>query len=136
MTQKTISPHPPLLLILISTLLELMVSSSAFTQEATFQTKSLTVETALKAARAALKSCRKQGYQVGVAVVDRAGLAQVVLRDRYAGAHTLEVSVNKAWTAASFRTSSRPLCRAPNQRVLSRHGRPPQTAPIGRKSAS
>ena len=44
----------------------------AFAQQATFQTKSLTPETALTAARAAMEACRQQGYQVGVAVVDRA----------------------------------------------------------------
>jgi uncharacterized protein GlcG (DUF336 family) len=27
----------------------------------------------------------------------------VFLRDRYAGAHTVDVAINKAWTAASFR---------------------------------
>jgi uncharacterized protein GlcG (DUF336 family) len=69
----------------------------------TFTSKSLTPETAMTAARAALESCRKAGYQVGVAVVDRAGLPQVFLRDRYAGAHTVQVAVDKAWTAASFR---------------------------------
>ena len=46
--------------------------------------KSLTPETALVAAKAALEACRKQGYQVGVAVVDRAGITQVFLRDRFA----------------------------------------------------
>lgn len=81
-------------------------AETALSQEGVFQTRSLTPETALVAARAALESCRKQGYQVAVAVVDRAGLAQVVLRDRFAGAHTLEVAQNKAWTAASFRTST------------------------------
>jgi len=80
--------------------------SFAFAQDAVFETKSLTPETALVAAKAAMESCRKQGYQVAVAVVDRAGLTQVLLRDRYAGAHTIEVASNKAWTAASFRTSS------------------------------
>ncbi len=69
----------------------------------TYTSKSLTPETALAAAKAALESCRKSGYQVGVAVVDRAGLPQVFLRDRYAGAHTVQVAVDKAWTAASFR---------------------------------
>ncbi len=77
---------------------------AALAQEGVFQTRSLTPETALVAAKAALESCRKQGYQVAVAVVDRAGLTQVLLRDRFAGAHTVEVSANKAWTAASFRT--------------------------------
>jgi len=75
-------------------------------QQATFQTKSLTPETALVAARAALEACRQQGFQVGVAVVDRAGITQVFLRDRFAGPHTVEVATNKAWTANSFRTST------------------------------
>lgn len=82
------------------------LAGAAAAQDATFQTKSLTPETALVAARAALEHCRKQGYQVAVAVVDRAGLTQVFLRDRFAGAHTVEVANNKAWTAASFRTST------------------------------
>jgi uncharacterized protein GlcG (DUF336 family) len=74
--------------------------------EGTFQIKSLTPETALAAAQAALAACRAQGFQVGVAVVDRSGLTQVFLRDRFAGAHTLQVATDKAWTAASFRTST------------------------------
>lgn len=78
-------------------------ASAAPPAEGTFTSKSLTPETALAAARAAMESCRKAGYQVGVAVVDRAGLPQVFLRDRYAGAHTVDVAVNKAWSAASFR---------------------------------
>ena len=80
------------------------LAGAAAAQEATFQTRSLAPETALQAARAALESCRKQGYQVGVAVVDRSGVTQVFLRDRFAGAHTVEVAANKAWTATSFRT--------------------------------
>ena len=79
---------------------------ASLAQEVVFQTKSLSPETALVAARAALESCRKQGFQVAVAVVDRAGLTQVLLRDRYAGPHTLDVASNKAWTATSFRTTT------------------------------
>lgn len=93
--------------IVILTLLGM--SSLAFAQEAVFETKSLTPETALVAARAAMESCRKQGFQVAVAVVDRAGLTQVLLRDRFAGVHTIEVATNKAWTAASFRTPTASL---------------------------
>ncbi|MFY9315160.1 MAG: heme-binding protein [Burkholderiales bacterium] len=73
-------------------------------QDGTFQTRSLTPETALTAARAALESCRKQGFQVAVAVTDRAGVVQVLLRDRFAGPHTVRVAADKAWTAVSFRT--------------------------------
>ena len=87
----------------------LFIAGPASAQGATFQTPSLTPETALQAARAALESCRRQGYQVAVAVVDRSGLPQVFLRDRFAGAHTFDVAVNKAWTAASFRTNTTEL---------------------------
>ncbi len=80
-------------------------------QDATFASKSLTPETALAAARAALDACRKQNFQVAVAVVDRAGIAQVLLRDRFAGAHTVDAATRKAWTAASFRIPTAELAR-------------------------
>lgn len=82
------------------------VAGAALAQEATFQTKSLTPETALTAAKSTMDACRKKGYQVTVAVVDRAGMTQVLLRDRFAGPHTVEVATNKAWTAASMRMST------------------------------
>lgn len=87
-------------------LLVCSLAVSVQASEPTFQIRSLTPETALAAAKAAMDSCRSQGYQVAVAVVDRAGLTQVFLRDRFAGAHTVDVATNKAWTAASFRTST------------------------------
>lgn len=90
-------------------LLLLCAALPAMAQEATFTVRSLTPETALTAARAALESCRKQGFQIAVAVTDRAGITQVLLRDRFAGAHTVDVATNKAWTAASFRTSTSDL---------------------------
>lgn len=79
---------------------------AAAAPEATFTVKSLTPETALKAAQAALKKCRADGFQVTVAVVDRSGTVQVLLRDRYAGAHTPDTATGKAWTAVSFRTNT------------------------------
>jgi len=75
----------------------------------TFTVKMLTPETALKAAQTALAKCRNDGFQTAVAVVDRAGVVQVVLRDRYAGAHTPDMAVAKAWTAASFKQSTTSL---------------------------
>jgi uncharacterized protein GlcG (DUF336 family) len=83
-----------------------LASGTAAAQDATYNIRTLTPETALKAAQAALKACRDGGYQVAVAVVDRSGLAQVMLRDRYAGAHTPKTAVGKAWTAVSFRTNT------------------------------
>ena len=79
------------------------------TESATYSAKFMSVETALKAAQAALTDCRKAGFQVAVAVVDRLGTVQVVLRDRYAGAHTPDVATSKAWTAASFKQSTTTL---------------------------
>lgn len=91
------------------TLALFFVAPQSWAQEGSFQSRSLTPEAALTAAKAALESCRKQGFQVAVAVTDRAGITQVLLRDRYAGAHTIEVAANKAWTAVSFRTSTSAL---------------------------
>ncbi len=60
-------------------------------------------EIALQLAQGALEACRARDAQVAVAVVDRFGVLQVLLRDRFAGAHTPEAARRKAWTAASFR---------------------------------
>ena len=78
-------------------------------QDALVTYKSLSPELALDLARTALGECRKRGYQVAVAVVDRFGVTQVMLRDRFAGAHTPATAAGKAWTAASFRTNTTDL---------------------------
>jgi len=57
-------------------------------------------------AQATLQSCRDSGYQVAVAVVDRGGNVQALIRDRFAGPHTPDTATAKAWTAVSFRTST------------------------------
>ncbi len=75
-------------------------------EDALFSVKLLKPKTALQAASAALEKCRAEGFQVAVAVVDRMGILQVMLRDRYAGAHTPETARRKAWTATSFRTNT------------------------------
>ena len=85
------------------------VAMPVHAQQATYEVKLMTPETALVAAQAALKRCRALGYQVGVAVVDRSGIPQVVLRDRFAGPHTVRTAIGKAWTAASFRTDTSAL---------------------------
>lgn len=93
----------------VAAALALAVAMPVQAQQATFTVRVLTPETALAAARAALESCRKSGYQVAVAVTDRYGLVQVLLRDRFAGSHTPDMAINKAWTAASFRTATTEL---------------------------
>ncbi len=78
-------------------------------QEPLVTYKSLSPELALNLARAALADCQRRGYQVAVAVVDRFGVTQVMLRDRFAGPHTPATASGKAWTAASFRTNTTEL---------------------------
>jgi uncharacterized protein GlcG (DUF336 family) len=86
-----------------------LVAGPVSSEETTFAVRLLAPDTALKAAQAALARCRDQGYQVAVAVVDRMGVVQVVLRDRFAGPHTPDTAAAKAWTAVSFRTNTSEL---------------------------
>lgn len=66
---------------------------------------------AFDAARAAFEHCRKAGYTVTVAVVDRGGHALAVLRDPLAGPHTVNTAIGKASTAVSFRMDTGDLAR-------------------------
>jgi uncharacterized protein GlcG (DUF336 family) len=93
----------PALILLLATLSPL---SALAEEEALVTFKSMKPELALQLAQATLNACRKAGFQVAVAVVDRAGITQVILRDRLAGAHTPETARRKAWTATSFRTDT------------------------------
>jgi uncharacterized protein GlcG (DUF336 family) len=78
-------------------------------QESVIAYKSLNPDVALDLARAALADCRQRGYQVAVAVVDRFGVTQVMLRDRFAGPHTPATAAGKAWTAVTFRANTSEL---------------------------
>ena len=90
----------------------LFSAGAALAADASFSVKLLTPETALKAAQAALARCRASGYQVTVAITDRMGVVQVLLRDRFAGPHTPDMATAKAYTAASFRTNTTELAEA------------------------
>lgn len=100
--------QPSARLLLLALTMGLSVSASG-KEEATFTSPSLTPETALKAAQAALQACQKAGFNTAVAVADRGGVTQVMIRDRFAGAHTPQTAMGKAWTAASFRTNTTDL---------------------------
>ncbi len=84
---------------------------SAKAEEALISFKVLSPAVALELAQATLEACRNEGYQVAVAVVDRLGITQVILRDRYAGPHTPETARRKAWTAITFRTDTLELTK-------------------------
>ena len=103
-------PRPPLLPPLLA--LALAAAAPLAVAEASFSVRLLTPETALKAAQAALKKCRDSGFQVTIAVVDRMGVTQVLLRDRFAGPHTPDMAAAKAYTSVSFRTNTSELAAA------------------------
>jgi uncharacterized protein GlcG (DUF336 family) len=90
----------------------LLLFTPARAEESLVTFKVLSPEVALDLARATLADCRKRGYQAAVAVVDRFGVPQVMLRDRFAGAHTPNTAIGKAWTAVSFRTNTNDLVAA------------------------
>lgn len=93
-------------------------SCAALAQEGLVSYRSLSPDVALELARASLEACRAAGYQVAVSVTDRFGSPQVVLRDRFAGPHTLTTASAKAWTSISFRTNTSELI------ALSQPGQP------------
>ncbi len=83
-----------------------LASGSVMAQKAAppvlFTIKRLSLDTAIKLAQTAIKTCRKAGVNVAVTVVDRSGHPQVVLRDTLAMNLTLTVSRDKAYTAMTF----------------------------------
>lgn len=67
------------------------------------QEKNISLALANEAATTALQFCSAKGWQVAVAVVDRAGQIKTQLRADDAGPHTIDSSRRKAYTAASLR---------------------------------
>ena len=86
--------------------LPLVAEESTGTPPGVYSFKTLSIESASAAAWGAINECRRRGFSVAVAVVDRGGITQVVLRDRFAGPHTTDTAIGKAWTANTFRQST------------------------------
>ncbi len=97
---------------LVVALLTLSLTPAFAGDDALVIYKSLSPEVALEAAQAALKKCRDNGFQVAVAVLDRFGQPQVMLRDRYAGLPAADTATNKAYTALSFRANTSDLAKS------------------------
>jgi len=68
--------------------------------------RTISVEAAQEAARVALEHCRKDGHRVTVTVLDHAARTKVVLRDDGASPHSVQHSLNKAYTALTFQQPS------------------------------
>jgi uncharacterized protein GlcG (DUF336 family) len=97
--------------LIASVVLALLIPGAGMAQNSLVSQHALTPELALELAQASLANCRSSGYQVAVAVVDRMGGTQVMLRDRYAGPHTPDTAERKAWTAVSFRSDTLSLAK-------------------------
>ncbi|RTL50657.1 MAG: heme-binding protein [Bradyrhizobiaceae bacterium] len=100
------------LYICIPVSLACVTASVTKAEDATVTYKSLTLDVALDAARAAIDQCRTDGFQVAVAVLDRFGQTQVLLRDRYAGLPAERTATDKAWTAIGFRNDTSALAKS------------------------
>jgi len=68
--------------------------------------RSLTAPLATKLALAAYEDCTAKGYHVAAAVVGRDGHLLALVRSPLSGAHTVQVSQGKAFSAATFRTAT------------------------------
>ena len=82
---------PLLPLVLLVTSLPLMAA-----QPDMLPVKQISLELARDIAMDAVEACRKDGFNVSVVVLDRAGNVQVALRDTLAARHTLEIAERKA----------------------------------------
>jgi uncharacterized protein GlcG (DUF336 family) len=74
--------------------------------QAVIQSRQLSAEAANEMVMGALAQCRKDGYKVSAAVVDRGGNLLAFIRDPASGPHTAESSRRKAFTAATFGMTS------------------------------
>lgn len=98
--------------VVIATALVFGATAALADESATVTYKSLSPDTALEAAQASLKQCRSDGFQVAVAVVDRFGQPQVMLRDRYAGLAAADTATRKAYTALGFHAATSDLAKS------------------------
>lgn len=86
--------------------LTLIAATSAVQAQAVRSEKNMSLELANQIAAAGVAACQANGYAVAVTVVDRAGTVRAVQRADNAGPHTLGASLQKAYTAASAKSST------------------------------
>jgi uncharacterized protein GlcG (DUF336 family) len=68
--------------------------------------RNMSLDLANQIAAATVAACSANGHAVTATVVDRAGGVRAVQRADTAGAHTLEASLQKAWTSASAKNTT------------------------------
>lgn len=93
-------------LTIVAAVASLTAAQPVLAQGATITTRQLSGDAANAVIMAAMEQCRKDGYKVSVAIVDRAGNLQAYLRDSGAGPLTLDSSRRKALTSAAYGITS------------------------------
>jgi uncharacterized protein GlcG (DUF336 family) len=93
----------PLPRLLVASLAAMLCATAALAAEPLAVTVNrLTLDTAERIAQGAIKACRAKGLQVSATVVDRDGIVQATLRNTLAPPVSLDISRQKAFTAAMF----------------------------------
>jgi uncharacterized protein GlcG (DUF336 family) len=74
--------------------------------QAVLTERSVSLQLARVIADAALAQCKKDGFDVTVSVVDRAGLQRLLMRADSASPHNAELARRKAYTSRTFKMTS------------------------------
>ena len=76
--------------------------------------RNISLQLALSIAQAAMAACKTDGYDVSVAVVDRAGDLKVMLRADTANPHNADLARRKAYTSRTFKVPSMEVAKRTN----------------------
>ena len=76
--------------------------------------RNISLQLAVTMANAAIASCKTDGFDVTVAVVDRAGDLKVLLRGDTANPHNADLARRKAYTARTFGVPSMEVAKRTN----------------------
>lgn len=74
--------------------------------------KNISLDLANELATTTVNICQQKGYNVSAAVVDRAGVLRSFSRANNAGPHTVQASIDKAFTSVSGRNLSGAMMQA------------------------
>ncbi len=76
--------------------------------------RNISLQLALTVAQAAMTACKADGFDVSVAVVDRAGDLKVLLRADTANPHNADLARRKAYTSRTFKVPSMEVAKRTN----------------------
>jgi uncharacterized protein GlcG (DUF336 family) len=93
-------------------LVALFLSAAGAHAQAVRTERNMTLELASQIAAATVAACHAMGHNVSATVVDRAGSARAMHRADNAGPHTLDSSLQKAYTSASAKNNTLAMMEA------------------------